>query len=104
MPSATNSAPPRESGDPGPWTGIRGPGFPLARERAGHGLELHLRRLLRVVGRRERRHRLVAAKRGRGPEYAGERPQLGVVGAHRLDVVAPRDCDAVLAAFELRRR
>ena len=33
---------------------------------------------------------------------AGEGPQLGVVGAHRLDVVAPRDGDAVLGALELR--
>src|SRR5688572_23531794 len=61
--------------------------------------ELHLRRLLRVLVGGELGHRLAAADHG--PDLAGEGPDLGVVGAHRLDVVAPRHGDAVLGAFEL---
>ena len=68
----------------------------------GAASELHLRRRLRTLDRGELRHRLVAAEECRGPQQAGEGLELGVVGAHRLDVVAPRDRDAVLGAFELR--
>ena len=56
----------------------------------------------RVLVGRELRHRLVGPEEGRGPQHAGEGLELGIVGPHRLDVVAPRHGDAVLSAFELR--
>ena len=65
-------------------------------------LELHLRRALGLFGDGERLHRLVAFVERARPDHAGKRLELGVVGLHRLDVVAPRDRDAVLGAFELR--
>src|SRR5262249_5466846 len=64
--------------------------------------ELHRRRPARFLRDREGLHRLLAAVERVGPDHAGKRPELGVVHAHRLDVVAPRHRDAVLGAFELR--
>src|SRR2546425_12094570 len=63
---ALNSMAARRSTDPGP------------------GSELHLRRAPHVLGDREGLHRLLAAIEGARPDHAGKRPQLGVVGAHRL--------------------
>src|SRR3954453_2864670 len=63
--------------------------------------ELDLRRRLRGVARGEFGHRFVAAE-GRGcPDHARKRAQLGIVGTHRLDVVAARNRDAVFGALEL---
>ena len=64
--------------------------------------ELHLRRRLRAFVGGEFRHRLVAAEDGLRPEHGREGAQRRVIGPHRLDIVAPRDRDAVLGAFELR--
>ena len=64
--------------------------------------ELHLRRRLRIVVGGEFRHRLVAAKHCPGPQQAGERLELSVVGPRRLDVVPPRRRDAGLSALKLR--
>src|SRR5690242_18126027 len=72
--------------------------MPLCRDGS---LEFHLRRLGRIFVRGELCHRLVAAEDGVGPDDAGERPQLGIVETHRLDVVAPSDGNAVLGALEL---
>src|SRR6202023_4330631 len=47
-------------------------------------------------------HWLVAPKKRRCPNEARERPQAGIIGPDRLDIIAPRDGDAVLGAFELR--
>src|SRR5262249_7533834 len=64
--------------------------------------ELDLRVAPDVLGDREFRHRLAARVERLRPEHARNGAQLGVVDAHRLDVVAPRHRDAVLGAFELR--
>src|SRR5262249_9021885 len=64
--------------------------------------EFHLRRLGRIFGRGELRHRFVTAENSVGPDKAWERPQLGIVETHRFDVVAPGDRNAVLGALELR--
>src|SRR5262249_59342030 len=64
--------------------------------------ELYRRRPARFLRDREGLHWLLAAVERVGPDHAGKRPELGVVHAHRLDVVAPRHRDAVLGAFELR--
>src|SRR3990170_353936 len=50
----------------------------------------------------EGRHRLGGGVEHRAPDAAREGGDLGVIDAHRLDVVAPRDRDPVLRAFELR--
>jgi hypothetical protein len=71
--------------------------MPLSRS----ALELYLRRLGCILACRELRHRLVGTEERRGPQYAGERLELGIVGPNRLDVVATRDRDAVFSAFEL---
>ncbi len=65
-------------------------------------LEIDLRRLHLLLGDGERLHRLVAAIENVRPDDAGESSQLGVIDAHCFDVVAPRNRDAVLGAFELR--
>src|SRR5882724_10725862 len=65
-------------------------------------LELDLRRALGLFGDGERLHRLVGLVERARPDHAGKRLEFGVVGLHRLDVVAPRDRNAVLGAFELR--
>src|SRR5262245_50595195 len=65
-------------------------------------LELHLRVALGILADGELLHRLVALVERRRPDHAGKGAQFGVVGAHRLDVVAPRHRDAVLGALELR--
>ena len=61
-----------------------------------------MRRRLRGLVGGELGHRLVAAKKRRCPNEARERLQAGVIGPDRLDIIAPRDGDAVLGAFELR--
>src|SRR5262245_6711534 len=65
-------------------------------------LELHLRIALGFLADGEFLHRLAALVERRGPDHARKRAQLGVVGTHRLDVVAARHRDAVLGALELR--
>src|SRR5215471_3307360 len=65
-------------------------------------LEFHLRGRLGVVGGGELRHRLVSAEEGGGPEHARKGLELGIIGANRVDVVAPCDRDPVLGALELR--
>src|SRR5262245_58686306 len=64
-------------------------------------LEFNLRRLGCILSCRELRHRLVGTEERRGPQYAGERLELGIVGPNRFDVVAPRDRDAIFGTFEL---
>ena len=70
--------------------------------RSAQKLELHLRHLGGFLGDGEVLHRLRIRIEHRAPPAAGDRPDLGIVGLHRGDVVAPRDGDAVLGAFELR--
>src|SRR4029079_4591024 len=64
--------------------------------------ELDLRWRLRCVACGKFRHWLVAAGRRRSPDHARKGTQLSIVGAHRLDIVAPRHRDAVLGPFKLR--
>ena len=64
--------------------------------------EFYLRGLAGIFARCEFRHRLIGAEECIGPNDTGERPQLRIVEAYRLDVVAPGNRDAVLGAFELR--
>src|SRR6516162_6911691 len=75
---------------------------PLSHALTARPSELHLRRPGHVLGDRKRLHGLVAPVERRGPDHAEERAQLRIVLPHRFDVVAPRDGDAVLRAFELR--
>ena len=46
--------------------------------------------------------RLVAAKEGRRPKQAREGFEAEIIGADGLDIIAPRDGDAVFGAFKLR--
>src|SRR6516165_4152 len=64
--------------------------------------EFYRGRFLQILRDGECLHRLVAPVERRCPQDAGIRLELGVVGTHPLDVVAPRDRDAVLGAFQLR--
>src|ERR1700687_3440065 len=73
--------------------------MPLCRDGAS---EFYLWRLVRILNRGELRHRLVGAEEGRGPQYAGECLELGVIDPYCLDVIAPRNCNAVLGSLELR--
>src|SRR6516165_130192 len=65
-------------------------------------LELHLRWLFRTARCSEFCHWFFARECRFCPDDCRECPQRGVKGAHRVDVVAPCDCNAVLCAFELR--
>src|SRR5271166_5773542 len=64
--------------------------------------EFHGWWLFQIFRHGERLHGLVAAVERRGPQHTGKGLELGVVGAYRLDVVAPRHRNAVLRTFQLR--
>jgi hypothetical protein len=66
------------------------------------GVELDVGRLPRRLRDAEGLHRFGVIVEQHLPDAAGERAQLGVVAADGVDVVAPRDGDAVLGALQLR--
>src|SRR6516225_6157742 len=63
--------------------------------------ELHLRWRLGGVGGRVLGHRLVRTENRRSPDRRWKRPEVRVVHAYRVDVVAPSHGDAVLGALKL---
>ena len=63
--------------------------------------EIDLGRLHLIGGDVERRHLLGGRIEEGPPQAAREGRQLGIVDAHRIDVVAPRNRDAVLGALDL---
>src|ERR1700693_5932180 len=68
----------------------------------GGASELYLRRLLRIFVRSKFCHRFIGAEDSHGPQQARKGLELGIVGPHGFDVVAPCYCDAVLGALKLR--
>src|SRR5271169_4237466 len=67
-----------------------------------HLSELHLRRRLRTLVRSEFRHRLFPGEHRLRPEHGRKGAQRRIKGAHRVDVIAPRNRNTILRAFELR--
>lgn len=61
-----------------------------------------MRSLLRLFSDREGLARFGIRIEDRRYPSAGDRAQRRVVGLHRIDVIAPRDRDAVLRSFKLR--
>src|SRR5262245_15558799 len=64
------------------------------------GTEVDARGLLLLRCDIKRRHRLGRGIHQGAPDPARKRGELGIVDAHRLDVIAPRDGDAVFRALE----
>src|SRR5476649_1485070 len=65
-------------------------------------LEFHLRRRLCALACSEFHHWFVGAEERCRPQQARKCFERGIVDADSLDVVAPRDRDAVFSTFELR--
>src|SRR6266702_8450484 len=61
--------------------------------------ELYLRRGLRTLIRCEFRHGLFAGECCLGPDNGWKRAQRGVIGPHRVDIVASRHGNAVFSAL-----